>query len=184
MRVVIINIIYSVVLVIWIAFGAFFGAGGYALIDLEIQKLEAEKNPADSVMRSVGKVTFKNKKLAQIYIQERSLKKMFLLKDIPELILFLVTASCFGLLGGCVNLIKQMAFEDKKLIELKIVSIPILGLFCGLLILGISYLVPTLLVSGEIIVRPVSLIFLSLFAGLFSKKFHEWIHSKFSDFFK
>jgi hypothetical protein len=179
------KILNGLILLIWILLGSYFATASYALIDLEKQKLEAEMLPADSIPKQVGHVTFKNKKSAEIYSEEQSIKSNFkFVKNIPELVLFLIAASSFGLIGGCINIIKEIALDDVELSKSRVISIPLLGLFSGIIILGLSSLLPTFLVVGDTVIRPVTLIFLSLFAGIFSKQFYSWINERFGDIFK
>lgn len=102
----------------------------------------------------------------------------------PSLLLLVITACSFGLLGGTIKIIRDTVFNSIPISETKYVLVPLLGLLSGLIIFALSYIIPIVLVSGENEVRKTTLMFLSLFAGIMVDKFYFWLETLFNKLFK
>lgn len=96
---------------------------------------------------------------------------------LPAFVATILTACFFGMLGGVISVLKQVAVNKKPITETSYVSIPLLGFFTGMVILGINYIIPAIFVSGENAVRPMTLLFLALFAGMHAEEFYTFISS-------
>jgi len=107
----------------------------------------------------------------------KSAKIFPFLSIIPGYMGLILTACFFGMLGGIISILKDIALENIKPEDTKYFSIPLLSFFTGLVILGINYIIPTILVIGENKIRPITLLFLSLFAGIYTRQFYQFISS-------
>ncbi len=108
-----------------------------------------------------------------------------LVKIIPSFFGLILTAMCFGMIGSLISILLRIVGDQyTKPGEVKYISEPVLGLFTGLCVLGISYVLPTILVSKSDTLRPITLMFLALFFGIYSKNFFEKLASLFPKFFK
>ena len=94
---------------------------------------------------------------------------------LPDFVATIITACFFGMLGGVILVIKKIAIYNEAIESINFVSLPILGFFTGLVVLGINYIIPTILVSGDTKIRPITLLFLCLFAGMFSNDFYSFL---------
>jgi hypothetical protein len=124
--------------------------------------------------------TFSSDKKAQAIEEAVILKKygewVF---DLPELVKLFLTALSFGALGGVTKSTYKLNRKFIKYSDPNVLLNPFFGLLMGLLTLGLSYLIPTVLVSGDTEIRKTSLICFALFAGLFSEHFIKYVERKF-----
>ncbi|WP_118973974.1 hypothetical protein [Taibaiella koreensis] len=178
-------------LFIWIAISLYFGLSGLCKLYIEeqVKALDAKKEILQKVEidRSIdGRPSLKNQYDYQYYMLIANYQKIFpLVYIIPGFLGLVFTAMFFGMIGAVVNiLVRIVGNEYTSGTEVKYVSEPILGLFTGLCVLGISYVLPTLLVSESDTIRPITLMFFALFSGLYARKFFEKMSALFPTFFK
>ena len=95
------------------------------------------------------------------------------LERLPDLISLLITSCAFCLLGSLIMLFLQVLRKTTKLEDENLLLIAITGFLTGFVVLGLSYLIPLVVVRDEKMIRPISLMFFSLFAGLYSNRFYE-----------
>lgn len=179
------RIINSTFLVICLLAGMYFSVSGYLAIELNASLQALKDAKTDTTVMKVGDVTYASMIQYNLIKDKNTLQETFpYLKGFPDTFCMIVSALSFGLLGSITLLFRELAFDSKvTIINARVFSIPFLGMLSGLFILGLTYLVPTILVSGEQNVRPEVLIFLSLFAGLFCNQFYEWLHESFDRIF-
>jgi len=182
------SVIPVAVFIIWLSSGLYFGVGGLtrAKLDDTLQELEKDKEnlQKDTINVTYDDLTFSNKYELKYFLEAESIEKVFPWSiKISSFVGLLLTAFSFGLLGGAISLVKDVAFEGTSLAELKIWSVPLLGLLTGFVVFGLSYLLPTVLIKNGNEVRPVTLMFLCLFGGMYSKNFYEKLSQYFNKMF-
>lgn len=94
-----------------------------------------------------------------------------------------ITALCFGYLGGVLGVFKRTQMENLPL-DLNSTWRPMFSMLSGILVLGLTYILPTVLSSGQAEPRPMTLMFLCLFAGVYNTEFYAWVQSKITTVFK
>lgn len=161
----------------------YFGISGYLSVDLKNLKEKAETAKVDSV--TVGDTRYANKYYFLYIYNTENVEKLFpYLEGIPEAFALIITAVAFGALGGVSQIFIQAAFGGAALADIRILYLTIVGMLCGIFVLGITYVVPTIFASGDQKVRAETLIFLALFAGVYSEKFFGWLDIRFDSVFK
>ncbi|MDB5088959.1 MAG: hypothetical protein JWR09_2953 [Mucilaginibacter sp.] len=177
-------------IIVWLIVGLFFGIGGLTKLNSDetldnIQKKEVEllaKNFNPPL--NVDGVTISNEYLYQIYNERHGLEKYFVWTvTLPKFTALCITAMSFGLLGALVAIIRQLSLAGKTIVEVQYISLPLLGILTGLVVLGISYLLPTLITKGTNEIRPITLMFLCLFCGICSDNFYKKIENSFDKLF-
>ena len=177
-----------VILAFWLLTGLYMGIGGLtrAKLDDTLLNLEQDKEKLvkDTVNIIYDGLDFSIQYELQYYREAESVEKIFpwALK-ISSFFILIMTALSFGLLGGVVSIIKEIVFDRKPLNDLQIWSLPILGLLTGFIVLGMSYLLPTVLVKNGGDIRPVTLMFLCLFGGMFARSLFEKLTAYFNKMF-
>jgi hypothetical protein len=172
------------VILIWLCTGFYLSIGAMTRVDhnenlknIEFNRVELQK---DTINRNIGEIDiitrYDRAKFMEIKKQPKLYKWLF---KLPNLVGALILACSFGLIGGLVDLVLQVKNNSTAVEDLKYFSTPLLGCFSGIAVLGLSYLIPSLLVSDNQTLKPESLIFLSLFGGIFSKDLFEKVQLNF-----
>ena len=187
--------ISPIIILLWFVLSIYIGCGGLTSLELtdendRISKLVVDAK--DTIAVKLNGLSFENKSAANIYAEEkehdrkaRLAASIFPWLNFPYSFMgLMITSFAFGVLGGTISLLKGIALTNTNTENSKIFSLPLLGGGCGILILSIAYILPILIVSGETQVRPVTIVFVSLFAGLFTDKFFQWLASNFDKIFK
>lgn len=148
-----------------------FGVVGFIAEDLKEQISDAKILPEEQV-RYHGQI-YRNEEMASALLEFNSLKETFgcWIVDWPELGKLFITSLIFGALGGVTKTALLLIKKELLLSDINLLLYPFFGMLIGLLVLGLSYLVPIVLTSGFTEIRRTSLIFFCLFAGLFSEEF-------------
>lgn len=179
-------IINAIIVVSWVLFGLYFGIGGWAKMDLEQEKKVTNnkllKNDQAVIYQGIS---FKSYRDLQAALENEELieEKVKIYKYfpwifyLPSFVGFVITAGAFGALGGVTNILKQIAIDNVKLEDSKVMSTPIFGFLVGLLMLGISYVFPSALTFDKADVKPTSLLFLCMFGGIFSGHIYNWLEN-------
>jgi hypothetical protein len=94
----------------------------------------------------------------------------------------MITAISFGILGGIANVLHK-AIKGFPQTNQRLVFKPLFGAFIGLMVLGITYVLPAILTVNEDSVRPIALAFLCLYAGAFSNHVYVWLEEKIKTLF-
>jgi len=95
------------------------------------------------------------------------------IEDFPDIIILLLTCCSFSLLGSYILIVRGFTLRKKK-VDLAGHPTMILSSFLtGLVIMGLSYLLPLVLINEGGKVRPFTLMFLSLFGGMYSNTLYD-----------
>lgn len=144
--------------------------------------------PSDTVEIVSEGISYKNKielQKSQILIQKAKFEKIYpWLDDLPDLIILLITCCSFSLIGSYILIVRELALKTQKTITAHHIIYVINGLLTGLIVLGLSYLLPLVLINDNGTIRPATLMFLSLFGGLYSNKLFEKLSGYVDQIFK
>lgn len=156
-----------------------FGVVGFIAEDLKEQIEHARTLKEDKVIYH-GQ-TYRNEEMASALLEFKTLKETFgnWVVDWPELGKLFITSLIFGALGGVTKTALLIIKKELLLSDINLLLYPFFGMLIGLLVLGLSYLVPIMLTSGFTEIRRTSLIFFCLFAGLFSEEFITGVKNQF-----
>jgi len=177
----------------WIILGLYFGIGGIVTIQLNDIKDDKHKlgisdsstvtNATDTNSVIYNDISFKNKAALKEYLNSlpaENFDKVYSFFDnIPDFMAQIITAFAFGLLGSIIRIILSVAYDKKRIQDVSHISQPLLGMLTGLVVMGVSYVIPTLLSKNSINVDPISLMFFSLFVGIYNKEFYDKLSSFF-----
>lgn len=177
------NIIPTAFLVCWIFIGLYIGTSGIVYSEL------AEKEAQLHLVSPTGKKfhyngqEFSSKEAIQIHIEYQ---RIFLLypwiDNITDRIALILSSCALGALGGVIRILRQIAFKDGiSVSQTNFISVPALGALLGMVVLGLSYIVPSVLTTdSNFELRDSTLMFLCLFSGIFSKRFMEYLDERFT----
>ncbi len=179
----------ALTLTLWALLGLFFGISGISRVKLEedLQALQAKKDELSKkqIKLELDGVPFTDEYSYEYYTTINPYVSLFpWFFKVPSIIGIISTAMSFGLLGAIGNIILLLTKKEITINEAKVWSNPILGIFIGIAVLGLSYILPNLLVVNSGTIRPFTLMFLAFFCGLFSQRFLEILSNFFSKFFK
>jgi len=182
-------------LAISISASLYFGVQGLLLLKYQeefttIKAVGENANFSDKtkIVRYNGFI-FPNQAEFELHLKKEALERFTLWKSAngyPAYFLLIITSCSFSLLGASVLMVRKLLAKI-SLAPKEALLYGILGLMTGIIILGIADIVPTILVdhagtNGNI--RPVTLVFLSFFGGLYIHRFYSWADSRFSVIFK
>lgn len=167
-----------IVLTVWILSGLYFGLGGISRISVDevVETLNARKNELikDTINVDVDGITVKNRYEYMVLLEHDNVEEYFpWAMELTSFSALLVTAMSFGLLGAVISLFHDISINKNLIEDVSYISKPILGLLTGLVVLGISHLLPALIIKNTSEIRPLSLMFFSLFCGIYTSKFYE-----------
>lgn len=160
--------------------GLYLGIGGWLKTEHEYL-LESIYDNADENQPVVYRgMTFKTRRLLEAALQDEKYSKFWpWIFALPSFSGLLVTACAFGMLGGLTRVLKQIVVDNQTMSTVSIFVGSMFGFLMGLMVLGASLFVPTALtLDTSINLNPTSLLFLTLFAGAFSKRAYLWIEDK------
>lgn len=103
---------------------------------------------------------------------------------LPYMALLFLGAGAGGTLGSVARMIIDHARNVRPIRESKFLSFPLLGFFMGIMVLAISYVIPTIFIKGQSSLNIASIVLISFFAGVFSDGFYEKIQLLIQKFFK
>jgi hypothetical protein len=155
--------------------GLYIGIGGLGnqqysdkLTALSTQKPAID----DTVAINIGGLTAPNilemKKLATAQQYERFMRFYPWMQDLPDLIILLLTCCAFSLIGSHILLLRTIGSKKTNSEFPGHVAAILSGFLIGLVVLGLSILLPRVLVSEGGTTQPYALMFLSLFGGIYS----------------
>jgi hypothetical protein len=182
------KIISFIILCMWLLAGLYFGIGGISRISVDevTESIDKQKDALkkDTINIKLDGVDIENKYQLKYILEYSNLENYFPWAiQLTTFSSFLVTSMSFGLLGAMINILIQIVFSASKIEDSNYVSKPLLGLLTGIVVLGLSYIIPTLIVKGNAEIKPLSLMFLCLFCGIYSDKFYEKMSNSFDKFF-
>ncbi|MEM1407557.1 MAG: hypothetical protein AAGG59_12330 [Bacteroidota bacterium] len=173
------SILNIIVLLIITGLGLYIGTIGFIREDLKERIVKADQLPVDSVCIEGTKYINLEKAEAILEFAELRSKYGDWVTDFPELAMLFITAIIFGGLGGVTRSVHMLAKKQLQSYDFNLLINPFLGVFMGLLTLGLSYLIPTIFSSDSTEIRRTTLICFALFAGLFSDQFIQSIEKRF-----
>lgn len=97
--------------------------------------------------------------------------------SMPASLPSLITAVAFGILGGIAGVLHKGILGEPQTHQ-RITLKPLFGGAIGMMVLGITYVLPAALTVDNGHVRPISLAFLSLYGGAFSSHVFLWLEEK------
>lgn len=189
------KILNGTILFIWMSGALYLGSGGVTSLELseERKRIEAlEADTKDTVSVYYDGMNLKNKSAAEIRKQEKTFEEIeklaigiFPWLNLPYRFLgLLITSIAFGILGASIALLRDITKDLPTIENAKVVSKPFLGGGCGIIILSVAYVLPEVLVSGETEIKSTTIVLISLFGGLFTDKFFDWLSTIFNRIFK
>lgn len=173
--------------VFWLILGLYFGLAGILYADLMEEKTstiqQQTTSEGDAVYMYDG-VPFSSYEKAQMHQQEQDAQGLFKwFTYLPSKLILFITSMALGGLGGVIGMVKELALTKVKIVDLKPFWRPMLGALIGLLVLGLSYLLPVVLTTAtEVEIRSTTLIFVSMFAGLYARQFLQFLEARFSTY--
>jgi len=183
------KLVAAIVMAIWLLGGLYVGVAGITKVSSD-EVLESIVQDRDKLVKDTVNTTWNGQHVTTLYdlkyLREyTTLNSLFpWTQAIPKFTAYLITAMAFGLLGSLIGLIRDVALTAGAVPDAKWFSKPLLGLLTGLVVLGLSYLLPTVLIKGNNEIRPLTLMFLCLFCGIFADKFYHSLASSFDKLIK
>jgi len=180
-------ILYYLFIGIVVSAGLYVGIGGMgrAQYKLEYQDLLSRKPaPDDNIPVTAKGLTFKNQ-LERMRFDKADESDRFNsifvgIDAIPDLIALILTACSFSMLGAVTNLVYLLFIGKRERSFRALAGSMILGALTGLFVVGLTYIIPTALVKlDDAQIRPISLMFTSLFAGFSFVRFYEKVSKYF-----
>lgn len=181
----------ALILLLWTLPSLYLGLSGLcaAYVDEEIAKLdpkmeELKKTPMNRTIDDLP--PFTNAYDYQYYMTARPYMQVFpLMAAIPSFLGLVLTSMAFGVIGAVTRIVLGIIKGEYPAPEnIHYISQPFLGLFIGLCVLGIAYLIPSLLTFNTGSIRPITLMFFSLFCGIYSDQFFQKLSETFIKLFK
>jgi hypothetical protein len=162
----------------------YFSAAGWVIANLDNEVSEK----TDESGKKSGEVVYQGISFSSIYDARAAIDKdqiTSLFKwtyNLPASLPLFITALSFGILGGIANVIYK-AIGGEVQTNQRVVLKPLFGGLIGLMVLGMTYVLPAVLTVDNSKVRPVSLAFLSMYAGAFSTHVYLWLEEKIKTLF-
>ncbi|MDB5005665.1 MAG: hypothetical protein JWP45_58 [Mucilaginibacter sp.] len=186
----VIKVALCLLLAIWLFAGVIIGVGGLTKLSSDETLEKLDRNKSDLIKKTFPAIktekgaTIGDEYTLAVYNEQQGLETYFKWTVIlPQFTAEIITAMSFGLPGALVNVLKDLAIKRKSLLEVSCITMPILGLLTGIVVLGLSYLLPTVLTKDAGEIRPMTLMFLCLFCGISTQKFYDKIESFFDKLF-
>lgn len=101
---------------------------------------------------------------------------------IPYTALLFLTVGTAGVFGSSGRLIIDHVRNIKPINEAYCFTAPIFGFFIGVIVLSLSYVIPSIFVKGDSSPNMISIVLICFFAGVFSERFYDWIRSNIDNF--
>lgn len=180
------KILAIVITFFWFALGGYIGVAGL-IHDENQRKLNAIEESTEPDMKvEYDGIKFSSQSHLLHYLNELKADHYFWWTDsMPELLMLAISSCGLGAFGGVISIMREVAFKQVPIEETHYISIPFMGFLLGMVILAISYVLPSLLVSDENLqIRQTTLMCFSLFVGLFSKSFLIWLEITFGNYLK
>lgn len=206
------NVVSTIVLVIWILVSGYLCIGSIVLIEsMEKVKLIENKieenitnqisiankeghsyNDAETI---ISRIRGKNKELS--FEDEQAIRNLeygiwYYSFTGYSYITFITFLPYFALLflgagaSGCLGTIAKIIYDhvegpdSRQISSAKFLSQPAFGFFIGIMVLAISFVIPTIFVKGESTLNFTSTILIGFFAGIFSEDFFAGIKNRIS----
>lgn len=170
-------------LLVMILGSLYVGVGGMERVELIRMSKEAALKPEKQI--EYGKETFYNPESLNVFKSEEKVEQIFpWIKLLPSFAALALTAVSFGMLGGATRVVKELVINSTSLEIESVFKYSAFGFLIGIMILGVSYILPAALTQeADIQLDPSTLLFLCYFGGLFSLRFFTWIEGFFERIF-
>ncbi len=174
------------IIIILLSSALYLGIGGMGKIEFRDSLKEwSVKKPdiSDTAKVNYNGLSFDNSiemnksDIAEEYIM--FIKIFFWAEHIPDVVCLLITCCAFSLLGSIIWLLRDCLVSKTELCNQKYLLHCLLGFLTGFFVLGLTYVLPTVLLKGDSQFRPISLMFFSLFAGMYSFSFYNKLSTLF-----
>jgi hypothetical protein len=161
----------------------YLASAGWVRVELQTALRESGKAPrADTQVEFEG-MTFANEAARNRFLAIREAETYFpWTQKLPNQVSLIITAMSFGFLGGVIKLLFLTVSSDPE--PVRTYASLALSAMTGLVILAISFALPAALTEAEVTVRPVVLLFLCLFGGIFSNHLLLWLQEQFGKLFE
>lgn len=166
------NAIKSILIAMTFVLALYLGSGGFIYLQNEQNYEAACKMPKKEV--KLGSIQFYNEG-AMTCLQEQDLILSVYpyVHSIPAALRYIITALSFGIIGAIGRLISIAILSESRLQEIpNLLLIPLQGAIIGLIVLGISYTIPIFLNNESTSLKPITVVFLSLFGGVSYLEFY------------
>ncbi len=169
----------------------YIGVGGLGNEDYS-NKLAALNNlkpeGSDTAALKEGLIEYQNVlEMRRIEVVEQHNKFMRFypwMEDLPDIISLLLTCCAFSLLGSYILIVRGFTVRKRKVDLAGHPAIILSSFLTGLVIMGLSYLLPLVLINEGGKIRPFTLMFLSLFGGMYSNTFYDKLSKYVGQMFK
>ena len=169
----------SVIILLMGSLALYVGISGWVVADFEARmerQVRAQKAGETTVVYEG--VTFADVASAREVAEQDKITRYFRwVFMVPPGLPILLTSLAFGVLGGIANVVHKLA-GSLPVPSKQLVFKPLFGGIIGLMVFGIASTAPKLIVETAEGVRPLSLMFLCLFAGTFSNHVFAWVEEK------
>lgn len=156
----------------------YVGVGGLvrANYDEEIGKISEDSksiSPGASIMHDGFE--FQNFSELQAHLARQQIPVFYkwVIIRLNGFMALVITSLSFGLLGSLIFLMRKNLPSISELPSEQVILFPLYGMLTGLVVLGLSYIIPFFLTTNQTNLRPISLMFLSLISGTFIDVFYE-----------
>lgn len=165
----------NIFVVIIVLISLYIGFGGFIILENEQKYEKALILPEKKA--KIGPITWRNKELGQAAKQQQLIKEVFPYQSkIPTVLGFMLTAMAFGVIGSIARVVNTCIKDKKTINEVQnLFLIIVQGMLIGVIILGISYIVPVVLTTEDTALKPITIVFLSLFGGINYENFFNWL---------
>lgn len=153
----------------------YLGFGGFIILENKQKFDKAMALPEKKV--KFGIITFRNKEQGEAGQELKLIQRVFpYAAEIPTVLGFMLTAMAFGVIGSMARVINTCIMDKKTIKEVQNLFLIIAqGMLIGVIILGISYTVPVVLTTEDTALKPITIVFLSLFGGINYENFFNWL---------
>ncbi len=164
---------------LWIVIGLYFGVAGWIRFDLDtlaVVAAAAPENPVDYMG-----IKFRSPEdLAVLQQSEKIRGSIFAwVLNIRSPLLVLISAPAFGVVGNSLILLRKRLKETKVPDIKEPILSPITGGLTALLIMGVIYVLPSAIpIDENVLLQPISQLFISLIAGAYADQIHIWLQSR------
>ncbi len=172
-----------ILLAMWLLTGLYVGAASWTKINYDSLLTKAENaraqvncdDPAHEWLQYEGDLYCV---IEDVYVvqQLELMGNLFLnwIFYLPDPLPLVLSAFAFGALGSLVRILRNWLNKKYLPVAGAIPMMPLMGGVTALMLLGISYIFPSLFSDKNILLKPEVQPFLSLFAGVFSDHLQRW----------
>jgi len=165
-------------LLLWLLLGLYFGIAGWTKIQVDNVIAMARQSSSGQPVEYQGIQFASLEHFLAFLASEQARQSIFgWIIDMPAPFSTAMSALAFGALGNLTTLLRRALVKKELPDTYTLLISPLLGGLTALMLLGASYILPSALTEDGTILRPTSLLFVSLFAGAFSDHLHKWFQT-------